>query len=74
LPVLLAFAIYSFLTIYVIVKAIGSAPDSASPLAVLIGIVAIVGSFATLVAVSVFLIGRDKGKPIVPAWLRRSDH
>jgi hypothetical protein len=70
--VLVAVCVYTFLTIYALVKAIGSAPDSASALSVLMGIVAIVGSFATLTAVSVYLIGRDRGKPIVPTWLRRS--
>jgi hypothetical protein len=72
LPVLVAVSVFTFLTIYAIVKAIGSAPDSASALSVLMGIVAIVGSFVTLIAVSVYLIGRDRGKPIVPTWLRRS--
>jgi hypothetical protein len=72
LPVLVAVSVYTFLTIYAIVKAIGSAPDSASALSVLMGIVAIVGSFVTLIAVDVYLIGRDRDKPIVPTWLRRS--
>ena len=74
LPVLLAVAIYTFLTIYAVVKAIGSAPDSASALSVEMGIVAIVGALITLVGVAVFLIGRDRNKPLVPTWLRRSHH
>ena len=72
LPALLAVAIYTFLTIYAIVKAIGSAPDSASALSVTIGMVAIVGSFTTLIFLGVYLIGRDRTRPIVPSWLRRS--
>jgi hypothetical protein len=71
LPVLLAFAIYTFLTAYAVVKAIGSAPDSASALSVEMGIVAIVGSFTTLIGITVFLVGRDRSKPLVPTWLRR---
>ena len=74
MPALLAVAIYTFLTIYAVVKGIGSAPDSADALAVLMGIVAIVTAFLTLVGVGVYLIGRDREKPIVPGWLRRSDH
>jgi hypothetical protein len=30
-----------------------------------------VGFFVTLIALSVYLIGRDRNRPIVPSWLRR---
>jgi uncharacterized membrane protein YeiB len=74
LPVLIVATVYSFLTVYAIVKAIGSAPDSASPLTVLLGVVMIVTLFTTLLGVGVALVGRlfdPKRRPLRPAFLRR---
>ena len=74
LPVLLVLSVYSFLTVYAIVKAIGSAPDSASALTVLLGVVAIVAMFISMVAAGIALVGRSldaKDRPLKPAFLRR---
>jgi hypothetical protein len=59
LPAAIAVGVYAFLSIYAIVKAIGSAPASASALTVLVGVVAIVSAFIALVAGGVALLGRS---------------
>ena len=74
LPVLIVVTVYSFLTVYAIVKAIGSAPDSASALTVLLGVVAIVALFTSRLAAGIALVGRSldaKERPLKPAFLRR---
>lgn len=58
LPAVLVVAIYTFLTVYAIVKAVGSAPDAANPVVVLVGIVSLVGLFVVTLAVGTWLIGR----------------
>jgi hypothetical protein len=69
LPALLAFFAYAFLMAYALVKAIGSAPQDASGLTVLLFFGAIVGVLVLLIALVVALIGRDKNKPLRPKWL-----
>jgi uncharacterized membrane protein YeiB len=59
LPVLIVVTVYSFLTVYAIVKAIGSAPDSASALTVLLGVVLTVTLFVTLLGGGIALVGRS---------------
>jgi hypothetical protein len=59
LPAAIAVAVYTFLTIYAIVKGLGSAPASASALTVLVGVVAIVSAFTVLIAGVVTLLGRS---------------
>jgi amino acid permease len=58
LPVLIVVGLYTYLTIYAIVKAIGSAPDEANPTVVLVGLMALVALFVVGFAVTVVLIGR----------------
>lgn len=58
LPAVLVVAIYTFLTVYALVKAVGSAPDAANPVVVLVGIVSLVGLFTVTLAVGTWLIGR----------------
>jgi uncharacterized membrane protein YeiB len=74
LPALIVVAVYSFLTIYAIVKASGSAPDSASPLTVLLGVVLIVTLFTTLLGAGIALVGRSfdpKDRTLKRRFLRR---
>lgn len=74
LPVLIVVTVYSFLTVYAIVKAIGSAPDSASPLTVLLGVVLIVTLFMTVLGAGIALVGRSfdpKDRSLRPGFLRR---
>jgi ABC-type sulfate transport system permease component len=75
LPVLIVVTVYSFLTVYAIVKAIGSAPDSAGALTVLLGVVAIVTLFTSLLGAGIALVGRSldpKNRPLRKlAFLRR---
>ncbi|MDP9297901.1 MAG: hypothetical protein M3O98_04445 [Actinomycetota bacterium] len=58
MPALIAVAVYMFLTVYAIVKAVGSAPKQASPLTVLVGVAIIVATFATLLGGAIALLGR----------------
>jgi hypothetical protein len=58
LPVLLAIAIYTFITVYAIVKAIDSGPDTADAGVVLIGIVGLVTLFVVLLGGGMWAIGR----------------
>ena len=55
---LLIVGIYSFLTVYAVVKAVGSAPDQPNATVVLLGIVGLTTLFVTLLAVGVWLLGR----------------
>jgi amino acid permease len=59
LPVLIVVGLYAYLTIYAIVKAVGSAPDGANPTVVLVGLMALVALFVVGFAVTVALIGRS---------------
>lgn len=58
LPVLLAVAIYAFITVYAIVKAVGSGPDTAHAGTVLIGIVGLVTLFVVLLGGGLWAMGR----------------
>jgi hypothetical protein len=58
LPVLLAIAIYTFITVYAIVKAVDSGPDTADAGVVLIGIVGLVTLFIVLLGGGMWAIGR----------------
>lgn len=60
-------AIWVTLSVYALVKMIGSAPDPADPVVVLISIVLLVGAFATAFAGAIALVGR----PMTPR--RRRD-
>ncbi|MDP9329977.1 MAG: hypothetical protein M3P11_04965 [Actinomycetota bacterium] len=59
LPALLVVTIYSFITVYAIVKAIGSAPTSPSATTVLLGVVLLVTTFSLVLASLVTLAGRS---------------
>jgi hypothetical protein len=58
LPVLLAIAIYTFITVYAIVKAVDLGPDTADAGVVLIGIVGLVTLFIVLLGGGMWAIGR----------------
>ena len=58
LPVLLVIAIYTFITVYAIVKAVDSGPDTADAGVVLIGIVGLVTLFVVLLGGGMWAIGR----------------
>lgn len=55
----LVVVVWTALTIYALVKWIGSAPDAASPTTVLLIVVAIVTAFALLLTVPIALVGRS---------------
>lgn len=54
----LTVAIWVALSVYALVKMIGSAPDSADAVVVLISVVLLVGAFATAFAGAIALVGR----------------
>jgi hypothetical protein len=58
LSILIAVGLYTALTIYAIVKAVGSAPDEPNAVAVLLIIVGLVTLFVTLLAGVVAFVGR----------------
>ena len=58
LSTLLVIGIYTFVTIYAIVKALGSAPDSPNPSVVIVGVVALTMALLFLIAGGIALIGR----------------
>ena len=58
LPALLVIGIYTFITIYAIVKAVDSGPDTADAGVVLIGVVGLVTFFVVLLGVGLWAIGR----------------
>ena len=58
LPVLLAVGIYSFITVYAIVKVIDSGPDTADATVVLLGIVGLVTFFVVVLGGGLWAIGR----------------
>jgi hypothetical protein len=59
LPFLIPTVIWLVLTGYAITKAIGTAPDSASPTSVLLAVVAIVTFFTLAIAGAIWAIGRS---------------
>lgn len=58
LPVLLVIGIYTYITVYAIVKAVDSGPDSADTGVVLFGVVGLVTLFVVLLGVGLWGIGR----------------
>ena len=66
---LLVVLMWTALTIYALVKAIGSAPDAASPTAVLLIVVGLVTALALLLTVPIALVGRS----MTPRKRRRKD-
>lgn len=72
LAAFLVVALWTALTVYALVKWIGSAPESASPTTVLLIVVALVTAFALAITLPIVLIGRsmtprrrrkDRGEP-----------
>ncbi len=58
LPALLTIGIYTYITVYAIVKAVDSGPDTADAGVVLIGIVGLVTLFVVLLGGGVWAVGR----------------
>jgi hypothetical protein len=58
LPALVASFIWILLTVYALVKWIGSAPERANPVVVVVGVVGVVTGLLVLIAVAVGLVGR----------------
>ena len=56
---LLVVLMWTALTIYALVKAIGSAPDAASPTTVMLIVVGLVTALALLLTVPIALVGRS---------------
>ena len=59
LPVLLAVAVWTMVCVYAVVKWIGSAPDHANPVVIVVGVVLLVTLLTVLIAVAVGMIGRS---------------
>ena len=59
LPALLAVGIWLLVSVYAIVKWIGSAPDEANPVVIVVGVVLLVTLLVLLIAVAVGLVGRS---------------
>ena len=58
LPVLLAIGIYTYISVYAIVKAVDAGPDSADAGVVLLGVVGLVTLFVVLLGGGLWAIGR----------------
>ncbi|HET9310686.1 MAG TPA: hypothetical protein VFP41_05610 [Actinomycetota bacterium] len=58
LPVLLVVGIYTFITIYAIVKAVSAGSDQPDALTIMLGVVGLVALFVTLLGVGGWLVGR----------------
>ncbi|MGH2539366.1 MAG: hypothetical protein ACRDGK_02475 [Actinomycetota bacterium] len=59
LPALLVVGIYTFVTVYAVVKALGSGSDEANATVVLLGVVGLVTLFVTLLGIGGWLVGRS---------------
>ena len=59
LPAMLVVGIYTFVTVYAIVKAVGAGSDEANAIVVLLGVVGIVTLFVTMLGVGGWLVGRS---------------
>jgi len=59
LPMLLAIGIWTLVSVYAIVKWIGSAPDHANPVVIVVGVVLLVTLLVVLIAVAVGFVGRS---------------
>jgi predicted Co/Zn/Cd cation transporter (cation efflux family) len=58
LPVLVVVGVYAMITVYAIVKAVGSAPDQPNAVAIALGIVGLVTVFVVIITAAISLIGR----------------
>jgi hypothetical protein len=58
LPALLVVGIWTLISIYAIVKWVGSAPDHVNPVVIVLGVAGLVTTFVVLIAVATGLIGR----------------
>ena len=58
LPVLIVVGVYAMITVYAIVKAVGSAPDQPDAVAIALGIVGLVTVFVVMITAAISLIGR----------------
>ena len=59
LPAMLVIGIYTFITVYAVVKAVGAGSDEANALVVLLGVVGLVTLFVTMLGVGAWLVGRS---------------
>ena len=59
LPAMLVIGIYTFITVYAVVKAVGAGSDQANALIVLLGVVGLVTLFVTMLGVGAWLVGRS---------------
>lgn len=58
LPAFIAVGIYTFVTVYAIVKGVEGGSDVPDPITVMIGIVLLIALFTVLLAVGAMLLGR----------------
>jgi hypothetical protein len=58
LPILFVVGLYTYVTVYAIVKALGSAPEGANPTVVILGVIGLTTLFLVLLAGGLALIGR----------------
>ena len=68
LPALLAVGIWTLISVYAIVKWIGSAPEKPDPVVIVLGVVLLVTLLVVLIAVAVSLVGRSLNPK------KRADH
>ncbi|MET0801806.1 MAG: hypothetical protein ABWZ53_11640 [Actinomycetota bacterium] len=59
LPAMLVVGIYTFVTVYAIVKAVGAGSDEANAVVVLLGVVGLVTLLVTMLGVGGWLVGRS---------------
>lgn len=59
LPVLLAIGIWTLVSVYAIVKWIGSAPERPNPVVIVVGVVLLVTLLVVLIAVAVGFVGKS---------------
>jgi hypothetical protein len=59
LGAVLVIAIYTAITVYALVKWIGSAPEAANPVVILLIVVLSTGTFVTLLGLAINLFGRS---------------
>jgi hypothetical protein len=59
LPVLIVVGVWTLISVYAIVKWIGSAPEEPNPTVIVLGVALMVSLFVVLFAVGVGLIGRS---------------
>jgi cell division protein FtsX len=59
LPALLAIAVWILVSVYAIVKWVGSAPERPNPVVIVVGVVLLVTLLVVLIAVAVGIVGRS---------------